>query len=107
MITPGVCIVTEHAFVSGICIYARTGHVINFRLAESDLPGPAYVKAYRGGMTFVLSRGIFLPEQAASLTAASRQVFELVPHFQMWNGEIVELGLPVEEPSLLHQVRQR
>ncbi|MFC9247793.1 hypothetical protein ACFT7S_28405 [Streptomyces sp. NPDC057136] len=81
--------------------------MITFRLAESDLPGPAYVKVYRGGMTYVLNRGMFLPEQAAALTAASQLALKTVAHFQMWNGEIVELGLPVDEPSLLHQVRQR
>jgi hypothetical protein len=79
--------------------------VITFRLAESDLPGPAYTKVYRGGMTFVLNRGIFLPEQAAALNAGSREALAAVPHFQMWNGEIVELGDLLDEPSLLHHVR--
>lgn len=81
--------------------------MINFRLAKSDLPGPVFVKTFRGGMTFVLNRGIFLPEQATSLTAAAGIALNTVAHFQMWDGEIVEIGPPVEEPSVLHRVRQR
>ncbi|MFS0694331.1 hypothetical protein [Streptomyces nitrosporeus] len=80
--------------------------MINFRLAESDIPGPVYVKAYRGGMTYVLNRGLFLPEQAAALTEGTRMALHQVPHFQMWNGEIVELGA-VEEPSMLHALPRR
>lgn len=81
--------------------------MITFRLANSDLPGPVFVKTFRGGMTFVLNRGIFLPEQAASLTEAAGIALDTVAHFQMWDGEIVEIGPPVEEPSVLHRVHQR
>ncbi|MFJ9889846.1 hypothetical protein ACIQRW_28880 [Streptomyces sp. NPDC091287] len=82
--------------------------MINFRLAESDLPGPTYVKVYRGGMTYVLNRGMFLPEQAKALTAASALSLQTVATFQMWNGEIVELGTDIAEPSVLGRVvRQR
>ncbi|MFE3383491.1 hypothetical protein [Streptomyces anulatus] len=99
---------TYEESASVICVNVRTGHVINFRLAESDLPGPAYVKAYRGGMTYVLNRGIFLPEQAKALTEASRVTLQTVATFQMWHGEIVELGTDVIEPSVLeHVARQR
>ncbi|WP_406420861.1 hypothetical protein [Streptomyces sp. NBC_00842] len=81
--------------------------MINFRLAESDLPGLAFAKVYRGGITYVLNRGMFLPEQAAALTVAAGIALETVAHFQIWNGEIVELGPSIEEPSALHGVRQR
>ncbi|MFE4330133.1 MULTISPECIES: hypothetical protein [Streptomyces] len=81
--------------------------MIKFRLAESDIPGPAFIKVHRGGMTYVLNRGLFLPEQAMALTAASTTALESVAMFQMWNGEIVELGPHLEEPSALRGVRQR
>lgn len=81
--------------------------MITFRLSENRLPGPAFTKTYRGGLTYVLDRGLFLPEQASALTAVSRTVLNQVALYQMWQGEFVDLGDEVEEPSLLHGVSLR
>ncbi|MFF7365849.1 hypothetical protein [Streptomyces sp. NPDC008125] len=81
--------------------------MITFRLAESDIPGTGFIKSHRGGMTYVLNRGIFLPEHAAALTAATSSALEAVPLFQLWNGEIVDLSTVDDaEPTALFGMQQ-
>lgn len=74
--------------------------MITFRLANSDLPGPGYAKEYRGGVEYVLDRGLFLPQEVAALNTLTQRVFVNGSWFQLWKGEVVRLT--GTEPRVLH-----
>jgi hypothetical protein len=75
--------------------------VIHFELSATDLPGPGYAQEVRGGATFVLSRGLFLPDEVAVLNSLASGVIRPRTWFQLWQGETVPLGLgPVPVPPL-------
>lgn len=58
-----------------------------------DLPedAPVRVKEGRGWVKYELSRGLFVPEHAAVLEAATCKVLAGGQWFQLWRGDVVSL----------------
>lgn len=58
-----------------------------------DLPedAPVRVKEGCGWVKYELSRGLFVPEHAASLEAATAKVIAGGQWFQLWRGDVVSL----------------
>ncbi|WP_055527729.1 hypothetical protein [Streptomyces graminilatus] len=58
------------------------------------------VKAHRGGAVFILNEGTYSEEQVAALNCGTSAWLEIADVWQLWNGEIVDLGEDVPEPRL-------
>ncbi|MFJ4434566.1 hypothetical protein [Streptomyces sp. NPDC088923] len=75
--------------------------MIEYQLSATDLPVPGYATETRGGVRFVLNRGLFLPDEVAALNTLAAGVIRPRTWFQLWQGETVPLGLgPVPVPPL-------
>lgn len=61
-----------------------------------DLPedAPVRVKEGRGWVKYELSHGLFVPEHAAALEAATCKVLAGGQWFQLWRGDVVSLRSP-------------
>ncbi|MGX9921746.1 hypothetical protein ACWIG4_18050 [Streptomyces sp. NPDC002248] len=81
--------------------------MIQFELSATDLPGPGYAQEVRGGARFVLSRGLFLPDEVAVLNSLTHGLIRPRSWFQLWQGETVPLGLGPMPVSPLDRVPTR
>lgn len=55
---------------------------------------PVYAVERRGGITYKLYRGFFLPEGVAGLNSAACGVLSGGQWFQLWGGEIISINSP-------------
>lgn len=67
---------------------------VTYELADLPADAPVVVKEGRGRIKYELSRGLFVPEHAAALEAATAMVIAGGQWFQLWRGEVVSLTSP-------------
>jgi len=67
---------------------------ISYELADLPEDAPVVVKEGRGRVKYELSRGLFVPEHAAALEAATAMVIAGGQWFQLWRGDVVSLRSP-------------
>lgn len=67
---------------------------VTYELADLPEDAPVRVKEGRGWVKYELSRGLFVPEHAAALTAATTEVIAGGQWFQLWRGDVVSLNSP-------------
>jgi hypothetical protein len=72
------------------------GSVLSITYELADLPedAPVVVKEGRGRLKYELSRGLFVPEHAAALQAATCMVIAGGQWFQLWKGDVVSFNSP-------------
>lgn len=73
---------------------------VRFELADLPEDAPIRVKEGRGWVKYELSRGLFVPEHAAALEAATGKVIAGGQWFQLWRGDVVSLYS--REKELVH-----
>ncbi|WP_143041546.1 hypothetical protein [Streptomyces wuyuanensis] len=76
--------------------------MLSVRYELEDLPedAPVRVREGRGWVKYELSRGLFVPEHAAALEAATSMVIAGGQWFQLWRGDVVSYYSP--EKELVH-----
>lgn len=67
---------------------------VTYELADLPEDAPVVVKEGRGRLKYELSRGLFVPEHAAALEAATTMVVAGGQWFQLWRGDVVSLRSP-------------
>lgn len=67
---------------------------ITYELADLPEDAPVVVREARGRVKYELSRGLFVPEHAAALEAATEMVIAGGQWFQLWRGDVVSLRSP-------------
>lgn len=67
---------------------------VTYELADLPEDAPVRVKEGRGWVNYELSRGLFVPEHAAALAAATNGIIAGGQWFQLWRGDVVSLNSP-------------
>lgn len=67
---------------------------VTYVLADLPEDAPVVVKEGRGRVKYELSRGLFVPEHAAALEAATNGIIAGGQWFQLWRGDVISLHSP-------------
>lgn len=62
---------------------------IRFQLDDLDEAEPVVIEERRGDVKYLLSKGLFIPEHAATLTCATAGLLAGRHLYQMWRGELI------------------
>lgn len=65
---------------------------VKFRLTDLTAEAPVRVTERRGAVTYDLHRGLYLPEAAAALNAATARLLAGGTWFQLWRGEVISIA---------------
>lgn len=65
-----------------------------YELEDLPVDAPVVVREGRGWVKYELAKGLFLPEHAAALEAATKGVLAGGQWFQLWRGDVVSLTSP-------------